>query len=726
MANIPENTTNPVLRPVTRLETSTKVFGGAYIPDDEQQRGISNLQAIELAERDQYILSRVGQPYVPASGDIPAKTGIAGLDTSGKVPKAQLPSDTVYTEVTQTLTNKTIDAKDNVIRCERILVTQSISPSVADVSKVISYKITGDYAVIKLPVPNDKYTGLQVKIAGDMPNCGYVIFRDWRGGYQCISVVKTQTIYMTVIGGSWIPAQGSVFTTYDTTINNAPLNYEVPQDNPAYGQPYLVNDWKTLKGVSMYSYTYDTSQGALYDNIPSNCTINVTCNYARRGSATIIWTESKLMEFATCIDNVWSSRYRLTDISTAQTLTNKTIDADNNTLKNVVTSKNITNCVTEIPQDIKVSYSGNTITISAGSKVYDGTGATWTTGADISRTLTGTAVYFLVLEKNSASTSHVYPVTLMFSQSTQPTSNGVWFNTSNNETKWSNDGTTWGLCSLPLGLFTVVSDVLTKVQVFNGMGYIDKTLFVLPGVKGLCSDGRNSDGSIKNKEVIVNKVVTYTPLPNSSLHNHVVYYGVVPQGSSVVAYTYPDNQFIYSTDIPNNYTGWCFNKVNNVWDWYANGVKGTQYYPIFVFSIFVNSSGVISNFNPKTVFHAVDYNDLGKKYSTSEVKTNDVWIDGKPIYRKVVTGTTPASGGNKTVGTGVTNGANARLVGGYIENIAGTSHFPLNFYTNAQWNAICCVNTDASGVFLMGTDNGISATAEANFVAIIEYTKTTD
>ena len=28
----------------------------------------------------------------------------------------------------------------------------------------------------------------------------------------------------------------------------------------------------------------------------------------------------------------------------------------------------------------------------------------------------------------------------------------------------------------------------------------------------------------------------------------------------------------------------------------------------------------------------------GIAYSTSEVKTNDTWIDGKPIYRKVVSG----------------------------------------------------------------------------------------
>lgn len=115
MANIPENTDNPILRPVTRLETTTKVFGGEYIPDDEQQRGISNLQAIELAERDQYIISRVGQAKVDPSGDIPGEPGIAPLDTSGKLPKSNNTSGVVFTSDTQTITNKTISYDDNTL-----------------------------------------------------------------------------------------------------------------------------------------------------------------------------------------------------------------------------------------------------------------------------------------------------------------------------------------------------------------------------------------------------------------------------------------------------------------------------------------------------------------------------------------------------------------------------------------------------------------------------------
>lgn len=35
----------------------------------------------------------------------------------------------------------------------------------------------------------------------------------------------------------------------------------------------------------------------------------------------------------------------------------------------------------------------------------------------------------------------------------------------------------------------------------------------------------------------------------------------------------------------------------------------------------------------------------GIKYSTTEVKTGDVWIDGKPIYRRTFTGTPSKSAG---------------------------------------------------------------------------------
>lgn len=56
--------------------------------------------------------------------------------------------------------------------------------------------------------------------------------------------------------------------------------------------------------------------------------------------------------------------------------------------------------------------------------------------------------------------------------------------------------------------------------------------------------------------------------------------------------------------------------------------------------------GDIANLNTTdktSVVNAINELKGGEIYSTSEVKTNKVWIDGKPIYRKVLTGSTPSS-----------------------------------------------------------------------------------
>ncbi len=52
--------------------------------------------------------------------------------------------------------------------------------------------------------------------------------------------------------------------------------------------------------------------------------------------------------------------------------------------------------------------------------------------------------------------------------------------------------------------------------------------------------------------------------------------------------------------------------------------------------------------------YACDYiNDIVEdNYSTSEVKTNKVWIDGKPIYRKVISNITTPSTTNSWVSIG--------------------------------------------------------------------------
>ena len=109
-------------------------------------------------------------------------------------------------------------------------------------------------------------------------------------------------------------------------------------------------------------------------------------------------------------------------------------------------------------------------------------------------------------------------------------------------------------------------------------------------------------------------------------------------------------------------------------------------------------------------------------YSTEEVKTNKVWIDGKPIYRKVVkTGSLP-NGTNKSVPHGISN----------VKFFTETKAMAKNPSTN-HYYVLPFVSTTASsmiGFWIEGNNIWLRATADrsafSESYAILEYTKTTD
>ena len=105
----------------------------------------------------------------------------------------------------------------------------------------------------------------------------------------------------------------------------------------------------------------------------------------------------------------------------------------------------------------------------------------------------------------------------------------------------------------------------------------------------------------------------------------------------------------------------------------------------------------------------------GEVYSTDE-RVVGTWIDGKPLYQKTITGTTPSNDGE--VSTGITNGSNAVVVRGTFLNSAG---YNANFaYADIGVDA----KSDGSTIYF----NYMNRTDFKNqpFTATIEYTKTTD
>lgn len=271
----------------------------------------------------------------------------------------------------------------------------------------------------------------------------------------------------------------------------------------------------------------------------------------------------------------------------------------------------ITNCITEIPQDIKLELNDGTLTLKEGSKVYvpDGVGKFDEVVISSDKTATRTDSQDCMAWYNTnTGTVQLFPVVLFYSGSTAPSGQQFmfWYDTTNNKCKVTSDsGSTWveGK-SLPLCVVSTDGNQISSIdQVFNGFGYIGSTVFALPGVKGLVPNGRNEDGSLKNEEFTVDKVCTKTvsaARTNGGL--------LVNKGGIEVTNWLGDleNDPTSSVAVFTRY----YNTVRNVVRVYNSGWSDITT-PVCLCGYYTsNSSNAITSFTPKLPFRAVDYNDL--------------------------------------------------------------------------------------------------------------------
>lgn len=177
-------------------------------------------------------------------------------------------------------------------------------------------------------------------------------------------------------------------------------------------------------------------------------------------------------------------------------------------------SSNVTNCITEIPQDIKLELFNGTLTLKAGSKVYVPNGAgvfdEVTIASDIITTYAYGAFTLGVYYNSVNSRLEFYEKTAETSGTTPPSGNGTFYNTTANKISRYNGGViVLDNLSFPIATITTNASQITSIdQVFNGFGYIGSTVFALPGVKGLIPNGRNTDGSLKNTESVTTSIIT--------------------------------------------------------------------------------------------------------------------------------------------------------------------------------------------------------------------------
>lgn len=290
----------------------------------------------------------------------------------------------------------------------------------------------------------------------------------------------------------------------------------------------------------------------------------------------------------------------------------------------------ITNCITEIPQDIKLELADGTLTLKAGSKVYIPNGAgvfdpyiipnditvsSWGGG------MTDTTLFVQGAKLIGEQTAFCY------SGATSPaTTNATsyWYDTTNNQMKRTGDtGSTWSVlenCSLPICIIKRNSGVITSIdQVFNGFGYIGSTAFVLPGVKGLAPNGRNEDGTLKNRTITISAVSITTDVSGAT---------------GGLWYTIDNNSI---TRV--NFGTFTFNEELN----YFFNSSGQKYGFVIIDESSYRTNGKVTSLKPKLTFHAVDYND--SNYISQQGMPSSKYVN-IPADKFATTGTAHTAPGN--------------------------------------------------------------------------------
>lgn len=267
---------------------------------------------------------------------------------------------------------------------------------------------------------------------------------------------------------------------------------------------------------------------------------------------------------------------------------NINIPATSGTMARVEDIENkITNCITEIPQDINLELSNGTLTLKAGSKVYVPNGSgnfdVITIANDLTTISAEDGARFVVINPAGTSLSSNL-ISSTSSGTTPPSGSGLFYNTSTNSVNYYNSGVIGGRRSFPIAVITVSNGAISSIdQVFNGLGYIGSTIFALPGVKGLIPSGRNSDGTLNNGHLNITSVLTYTNTSAFDRRNIII----------------RNNEILLTSvylDVEGNRNRRTDN--NNIVAYADAGI------------ISATTGGVITSFEPKTAFHAVDYNNF--------------------------------------------------------------------------------------------------------------------
>ena len=128
-------------------------------------------------------------------------------------------------------------------------------------------------------------------------------------------------------------------------------------------------------------------------------------------------------------------------------------------------------------------------------------------------------------------------------------------------------------------------------------------------------------------------------------------------------------------------------------------------------------------YNTTTVADALDsmYNTMfSDNYSETE-KVIGTWINGKPLYQKVIKRTSALSN-NTNISLGVSDIEYAFIK--YAWGVQGTTLTPINYGESSSWFAVVYITP--TNINIQGSGNFFSYRAANGAIFVICYTKTTD
>ena len=466
-------------------------------------------------------------------------------------------------------------------------------------SYVLTSSLVKDYTLTIVPSPSDATVTLTAEGYTQLGNS--------------ITVPEGFTVIYSVVKPGYSQKRDSIVVNSDITLNVTLDQAEVD----------IIDESTTVKELEVNSTVYDiVGKGILDQNTKTTqlewfgtldeykalgeysdyCTYYITddlgiSNEYDLGHLTEIINDFDVDTFKPEVDAIKNEA--ISDINEA---TSNSVEQLKN-MGEVVNYTNITNCITDIPQDIKLEIVNGVLTLKSGSSVYIPNGPNAfmkKTSTEDVITHTGTYTGKFMIFDNGSLTSNSLRISgtpYQFSGTTAPSSpqtDTTWYDTTNNIVKVYQNSQWTGQRTLPLAIATFESGVCVSIdQVFNGFGYIGSTVFALPGVKGLIPNGRNLDGSLNNEEITVTDVTTYTAA--WSTFNYTLYLGYNDSGIVTI------NGGIESDCIYDN-------NLN------INKVSGSYYRGLNFINI-KTTSDKIENYIGNTSFHAVDYSDFKKVYS---------------------------------------------------------------------------------------------------------------